>query len=312
MDFLVDLLTKTVLQVGHTFAANWPFLAVSVLIAAALKLSMDQARVAAFLRSKGKASVVIATGAAVSTPLCSCGTTAIILGMMAVSMPWAPIVAFMVSSPLTSPQELVFSAGLFGWHFAVAFFAASILLGLAGGMFAYLLEKRGWFANQARVAAGMVAPDAITVQPSVESTARVTWGAFVKETWRTGRQLSLFFFGFAFLGYLMNNLIPSHWISGLFGEGRLYGVALAAVLGIPFYFNTEASLPLARALMEAGMSQGAVLAFLITGSGTSIGANAGALAIARWRVVGLVTATLFLGAVLFGYGYNTLLALGVL
>jgi hypothetical protein len=31
---------------------------------------------------------------AVATPLCSCGTTAIVLGMMATTMPWAPIVAF--------------------------------------------------------------------------------------------------------------------------------------------------------------------------------------------------------------------------
>ncbi|HRQ22925.1 MAG TPA: hypothetical protein PLF42_05775, partial [Anaerolineales bacterium] len=66
-------------------------------------------------------------------------------------------------------------------------------------------------------------------------------------------------------------------------------------------------LPLARALMDAGMSQGAVLAFLITGAGTSIGAVAGALTIARWRIVGLVVGTLFIGAVLFGYGYNLLM-----
>ena len=32
------------------------------------------------------------------------------------------------------------------------------------------------------------------------------------------------------------------------------------------------------------MSQGAALAFLITGAGTSIGALGGALTIARWRV----------------------------
>ena len=67
-------------------------------------------------------------------------------------MPWAPIVAFMVASPLTSPQELVYSAGLFGWPFALAFFAASIVLGLAGGWIAAVFERRGWLANQTRFA----------------------------------------------------------------------------------------------------------------------------------------------------------------
>jgi hypothetical protein len=302
---LLDLLTKTLAQVWHTLSANWIFLLASAVIAAALKLYVDQDRVAAFLQRNRKAGVVIATGAAVSTPLCSCGTTAVILGMMAGSTPWAPIVAFMVSSPLTSPQELVFSAGLFGWNFALAFFLASILLGLAGGALAHILESRGWLANQARFksisgASGFTAADSVQTKP------RVTLNQFLNETFLAGKRLALFFLGFAFIGYLLNNLIPSAWITTLFGEGQIYGVPLAALLGVPFYFNTEASLPLARALMDAGMSQGAVLAFLITGAGTSIGAIVGALTIARWRVVALVIATLFVGAVLFGYGYNIL------
>jgi uncharacterized membrane protein YraQ (UPF0718 family) len=83
-------------------------------------------------------------------------------------------------------------------------------------------------------------------------------------------------------------------------------------LGLPFYVNTEASLPLVRAMLDAGMSQGAALAFLITGAGTSFGAVAGALTIARWRVIGLVIGTLWVGAVLFGYAYNAMLTAGLL
>ena len=70
--------------------------------------------------------------------------------MMASKMAWAPIVAFMVSSPLTSPEGLFYSAGLFGWPFAWAFYMASIILGLAGGGIAALLETRGWLARQTR------------------------------------------------------------------------------------------------------------------------------------------------------------------
>lgn len=55
---------------------------------------------------------------------------------------------------------------------------------------------------------------------------------------------------------------------------------------------------------------GAALAFLITGAGTSVGAVAGALAIARWRVIGLVVASLLVGAVLAGIVYNAWVPLG--
>ena len=51
--------------------------------------------------------------------------------------------------------------------------------------------------------------------------------------------------------------------------------------GPPFYINTEAPLPLVRALT-----------------------------IARWRVIAIVVTTLWLGATAFGYFYNAALALG--
>ncbi len=310
MEFIIGVLLKTLDQVFQVFAADWPFLVGSAVIASLLKLYMSRFDIAGFLRRHRNAGVVIATGAAVTTPLCSCGTMAVILGMMAGSMPWAPIVAFMVSSPLTSPEELVFSAGLFGWTFALAFYISSILLGLLGGGAAYALESRGWFKGQARFmpisgASGLA-------EVAIAAPAPSKWVEFGKEMWSTGKRLALYFFGFATVGYLLNNLIPSAWVTSLFGQGHVYGVPLAAALGIPFYFNTEASMPLARSLLDAGMSQGAVLAFLITGSGTSIGAIAGALTIAKWRVVGLVLATLFVGAVAFGYIYDLLRALGIL
>ncbi|MGE5252094.1 MAG: permease [Bacteroidota bacterium] len=313
MQFIIDLLVKTLGQVWSTFAADWPFLVASALVAAALKVYMDQERVSAFLQRHRNEGVLIATGAAVTTPLCSCGTTAVILGMMAGSLPWAPIVAFMVSSPLTSPEELVFSAGLFGWTFAAAFFISSILLGLIGGGAAYLLESRGWLKGQARfkpISGGSGIEG--TAPAAAAPVASPRWAQLGKESWIAGKRLALYFFGFAAIGYLLNNLIPSAWVANLFGEGHIYGVPLAATLGIPFYFNTEASMPLARALLDAGMSHGAVLAYLITGSGTSVGAIAGALTIARWRIVGLVLGTLLVGAIAFGYLYDLLSALGIL
>ena len=151
MEFILALLNRTLAQVAGTFAANWPYLLASAVIATALGLYADPARVAGFLRRHRRAGVAAATAAAVGTPLCSCGTTAVVLGMMAGMMPWAPIVAFLVASPLTSPQELVYSAGLFGWPFALAFFGASIALGLAGGAAAGVMEKRGWLCCQTRM-----------------------------------------------------------------------------------------------------------------------------------------------------------------
>lgn len=132
----------------------------------------------------------------------------------------------------------------------------------------------------------------------------VTIQMFLQEMWDISKRLLPLFFGFTFIGYLLNSLIPVEWITTLFGTGRSYGIPLAATLGLPFYLNTEASLPLVRAMLDSGMSEGAALAFLITGAGTSIGAISGALTIARWRVIAIVLGTLWVGSILIGFGYN--------
>ncbi len=331
---IISLLQYTFSKVIETFSHNWFLLVISILISAALKLYVNQDAIARFLRRNTKNSVLISTGIAVATPFCSCGTTAVVLGMMASTIPWAPIVAFMVASPLTSPQELFYSAGLFGWEFAIAFFVASILLGLLGGAIASFAESRGWLANQARVASrspslslgimGAPAPMELPMiaQPAIETSQCscgthnveepaaeakrpvITVRMFAQEVFDVSKRLLPLFLGFTAVGYLLNGLIPQAWITGLFGAGHAYSIPLAATLGLPFYINTEASLPLVRAMLDSGMSQGAALAFLITGAGTSIGALGGALTIARWRVIAIVIGTLWVGSILIGLAYN--------
>jgi uncharacterized membrane protein YraQ (UPF0718 family) len=292
---LALLLQNTLAYLGHTLSVNWPFLTASVLVAAVLRVYLDQNVVAGFLQRNSGGGVVAATAVAVGTPLCSCGTMAIILGMMANLTPWAPIVAFMVASPLTSPEELFYSAGLFGWPFALTFFSASIILGLVGGLAAHALDSRGWLRNQARFQSAAVAQPARSLGAAAIAS-RPGWRAVLAEVGQTAPRLMAYFLVFATIGFWLNSLIPGEWMSSLF---------------LPLYVNTEASLPLIRSMLNAGMSPGAAMAFLITGAGTSIGAMGGALTIARWRVIGLVIGTLWVGAVIFGFGYNAASAAGL-
>jgi uncharacterized membrane protein YraQ (UPF0718 family) len=304
---IVELFQFASLKAWETFAGLWPLLLLSILISVLIKLYINQEQVGRFLRRNSRNSVLASTGLAVATPFCSCGTTAVVLGMLASTVPWAPIVAFLVASPLTSPQEMVYSAGLFGWPFSIAFMAASILLGLLGGGIAQLAESRGWLRDQARmksqmeIALPMADPSTPKKMPPV--TVKIFGREFLGLSWK----LVLMFFGFSFIGYFLNGLIPQDWIQTAFGTGKAFSIPLAALLGLPFYLNTEASMPLVRAFMDSGMSAGSALAFLITGAGTSIGAMAGALTIARWRVLAIVIGTLVAGAMVVGAAYDVIM-----
>lgn len=319
MTRVIELLGRVAGDVGATLLLTWPFLLISVLAAAALTTYVGTERLESWLRAKAWISVLGAVALAALTPFCSCGTTAVIIAGMASSTPWAPLVAFMVSSPLTSPAELLLSAGLMGWPFALTFFAGTIGIGLAAGGLAHAIEGTGWLRGQARVErSGPPCEESCSTPPppgsgvgtvTKSTTDRLRLGEFGREVLVTGRRLAVFFLVFTAVGYAVIRAIPTEWVINLLGQGSAVGIPLAAVAGIPAYVNTEASLPLVAALVDGGMGTGAALAFLVTGAGASVGSVAGLLVIARRRVVGLVVAILLAGGIALGLIGETVLKL---
>lgn len=310
---MLELIERVLLDVVGTTQRVWPYLAISVIAASAIPVYIGTERVSRLLSRKSMVATAGAVALAALTPFCSCGTTAVLIGMMAASSPWPPIVAFMVSSPLTSPSELVFSAGLFGWPFALVFFLGTIVLGFASGAVAHVLDGTGWLQGQARVAVprpdpsiAQEVPAAASFGPGAASAAQFAgrrWRVdqFFREVLATGRKLTWFYLGFTTIGYLVIEAIPTGWLTTHLGGDSWAAVPLAAILGIPAYVNTEASLPVIATLMEGGMGSGPAMAFLVTGAGTSIGAVTGLFVIARKRVVTLVVSLLFAGAVILGW-----------
>lgn len=329
IDYLTTVAAAVAGDVWTTLVHNWPYLLASVVVASVVQAYLDQDRLAGWLRRRTWVAVLGAVALGALTPFCSCGTTAIVLGGLAAAVPWAPIVAFMASSPLTSPEEYVLSVGLFGPAFATTFFLSAIAVGLVGGAAAWWLERRGVLTNQLRMAApapttsgcaegcgggtspavaGAATPGTTRLLTIVDTTPATTVAQPTKVAllgWAlltNTRRLAFYFLAFATLGYLVIRVLPTGVITDWLGTGNpVWSVPLAAILGIPVYLNTDASLPLVASLMQGGMAPGAAIAFLITGAGTSIGAISGMLVIARWRIVALVVGTLLVTGITAGW-----------
>jgi uncharacterized membrane protein YraQ (UPF0718 family) len=356
MDYIKTTLLAVLQDFLHTIQVNWPYLLLAIVLSAVLRTYVGTDRIRSALSGRPWITIPAAVLFATVTPFCSCGTEAVVLGMMAGAVPWAPIIAFMVASPLTSPEELVYSAGLFGLPFALFYFVGATLIGLAAGAVAYVVEKRGWLVGQARmqidgrpvpstccqpagasqsccaatapvaasalvatpVSAGALAaalpaglpieledeqlpyePDPIP-QTIPDLPTRLRLRLLGQNLWSVARRLVVFFTAFVLLGYLLIEIIPNQIIQTYLGQSSLFAIPLAAVLGIPFYLSSDASLPLIAALIAGGMGKGTALAFMVTGAGTSIGAIAGSLVIAKRRVVGLVIGSLLVGAIIVG------------
>jgi uncharacterized protein len=94
--------------------------------------------------------------------------------------------------------------------------------------------------------------------------------------------------GGLFVAAIITAIVPHDYLASVLPSGPAQ-ILLMMLIGIPIYVCSTASVPVAAALIAAGVSPGAALAFLITGPGT----NAATIA-TIWKVMGRRTTVLYL------------------
>lgn len=362
MEFVLDTLKDTFLYVVNTLVHNSPALILGVLVAAAIQVYVDPEKMKGWLMRRSSVSIPATVAFGAFTPFCACGTMAVVLSMLATALPWGPVMAFLTSSPLMSPEEFVMMSGILGPAFAIAVAVASVLIGLGSGYATHVIEKKTHFLdNQLRFASPKEAQEegcgcsaggnqgkpklmnaACCAQEEVCETEEEDCGcgeaidecgcgaiALEKPSGSMGsyfrkykvdqvlkavydisvKKILPLFAVFAGIGYLINQFIPTTWISALFGAHNVFSIPLAAVIGLPLYVNGDSSIPLLQSLMNSGVGGGAMLAFMITGPGTSAGVLAGIATIMKKKAIALYVAYLLVGATAMGYAYQLVLSI---
>ncbi|MGC3996911.1 MAG: hypothetical protein QM767_05015 [Anaeromyxobacter sp.] len=80
---------------SNLLAHNWLPLSLAILLADVMKVHADAKRLERALARRTHASILGSVALGAFTPLCACGTMAVILGMLTATVPWAPIMAFL-------------------------------------------------------------------------------------------------------------------------------------------------------------------------------------------------------------------------
>lgn len=297
-------------------AADWPLLLFGILLAAGLEVYVDGERLRRFMARRSGIGIAGSIAAGSLTPLCACGTMAVILSMLVSSVSWGPVMAFLVSSPLTSPSEFVFETVFLGRSFALAMLASSILLGVGAGVLSTQLERRTrFFEGQLRAkpskGCGCGPAEAGRTGPAPEKgepgslLRRLKLRKFLEAFVRLGLLRILpWFVLFIALGRFVEILVPREWMTASFGATHAWSVPAAALLGLPLYLTDSAALPLLKSAVEAGAAPGAVLAFLVTGKATGIPVIAGMSVILKPRVLGYYVGLVTVGGILAGFAYQ--------
>jgi copper chaperone CopZ len=97
------------------------------------------------------------------------------------------------------------------------------------------------------------------------------------------------------LSAAISTWVPPQGLSGLAAQGSLVAALAALLVSLPLYVCATASVPIAAALVSAGMPYGAALVFLMAGPATNV-ATVGAV----YRSFGLRNLLIYLGTLAIG------------
>ncbi len=259
-----------------------PIVIPGILLAAWIIASSADAHVARAFEGRTLRTILAASLIGALTPVCGVTILPLMAGLLGAGVPLAPIMAFWLSSPITDPAMLATTAATLGMSFAVGKTVAAFGLGVFGGGVTILFSQKPWALKALRsnrLADQLSTSRCGDVQPFdpwIWKTAPRRQ-AFGKQFQATARLILICLVPAFAAEYALNAALTPGSLAAYVGEDQWWAIPAAVFVGAPAYIDGYAALPLTRGLIDNGMSQGAAMAFLISGGVVSIW---GAVAIA--------------------------------
>jgi uncharacterized protein len=250
----------------------------------------------------------------------------VVAALLAAGVPLAPVMVFLITSPLISPSAFAITWGGLGAAIATTKLAAALSIGLGVGVVTHYMVRNGFLADQVQprvfrsadkpkpettakhhpAACGTANSGACAAAASPRVAVWMPLWSFTLSFWKMG----VFIGRYVLIGLVAQTALvrylPQAWIEAVLGSDNQFSVLLSAIIGIPAYMNSMAAIPLLQGLLEKGMDPGAAVAFIIAGPVASIPSIAGVVALVRGRALGVYILSGFLGAVAFGYLFSLL------
>ena len=271
------------------------FIGISTIIGIGLAYISDD-KLQRWLSHKGALGNILGALMGGITPFCACSTIPMTVGMLKAKVPFGPVISFVVASPILNPIVLSMMVALLGLKagiiYAVVSFLAAVIFGL-------LLEKLG-FGKQVKNVIVTGAQEEQAVLETFKDKLIHALASAVKDYRAVFKFLVI---GVA-VGAIIKGFIPQNLIIQIAGPQNPAAVPVAAVIGIPLYIRASTAIPIGLALVQKGMSVGAVIALIIGGAGMAIPEMSLLASIFKPRLVGALVGVIFITAVTAGFLFN--------
>lgn len=226
----------------------------------------------------------------------------------------APVMVFLISSPLMSPSAFLITLGSLGMSIAMWKLISAVVLGLAAGLVTDRLLKKGYLGRSIlRVATSSNGQDQNASCSSGDKGARISQKrrtimeevmTFLQVTGKYSIFIGKFIIIAVIAQAIMVRYVPQDWVLAVVGMKNSYSVLISTIVGIPTYVSSISAVPLLRGLMDLGMDKGAVLAFIIAGPIMSVPSILAVMALFKQKALYIYITLGFFGALIFGYTYR--------
>lgn len=191
------------------------------------------------------------------TPFCSCSTIPVVVNMLNKKMRFGIVMIFLFASPLLDPTILTLMAYVLGVKVAITF---TILASIFSVIIGLTLEKLGFEKYVKKV----------TMTGYNEQTKKFDIKLALKETFSMMKSVYPYLIIGAFIGSVIHGVVPSEWISSVFGGNEWWLIPLAAIVGIPLYIRLSTMIPITQILVAKGMALAPVMTLMISSVGASL------------------------------------------
>lgn len=222
------------------------------------------------------------------------------LGFLDMGIPFGVTMSFLIASPLMNPIILSILIALMGFKSALIYFLVTLIASIVFGI---ILEKIGEEKLIKKVKVKSQNGFDMIIPKKFKDKLRA---AFLK-AWSDLKGVLVYLLIGVGIGSAIYGYLPQEFVLKFAGQDNLFAIPIAAVIGIPLYIRAETAIPIGVALMQKGMSVGAVIALIIGGAGMAIPEMSMLASIFKKKLVLSIVVVIFLTAIIGGIAFNLIL-----
>ncbi|MDP2788175.1 MAG: permease [Pseudomonadota bacterium] len=259
-------------------------------------------RVRALMKGRsGPGARLLAVGLGAVTPFCSCSSIPLFIGFVEAGIPLGVTLSFLIASPMVDLAAMVVLSSVIGWQITAIYVLTGISVAFIGGYVLQAFKLERWVEDYVwQIRMGEAQVD--TADTSLRARHDYAWNE-VRQI--VGRIWKYVLIGVG-VGALIHGYVPEDFVARIAGDGSVWSVIVAVLVGVPMYSDAVGIIPVAEALLLKGVPIGTVLAFMMAVVALSLPEMLILRKVVKWPLLGIFAGYLAIAFVLVGVAFNAL------